>query len=247
MVDLDGVMWLAGHPITGAPEAVAALRRAGAHLVFATNNASPTKVELVTRLAAAGVAASTAEIVSSADAVARMLQPKERVLVVGEEGLFEALESAGAEPVAEDPNSVVVARTPHFEYATLEHASQCVRGGARLIGTSEDPTHPTPEGLVPGTGSLLAAVATASGTRPVVAGKPHDPMCALLRDRVGKVDVVVGDRPDTDGTFAQRLGARFALVYSGATSPGATRELDPDATGADFLTLVRATLDARAY
>ena len=84
-----------------------------------------------------------------------------------------------------------------------------------FIGTNEDPTHPTPQRLLPGSGALLAAVATAAQATPEVAGKPHDPMVALLRARAPDAVLVVGDRPSTDGALARRLGLPFALVRTG--------------------------------
>jgi 4-nitrophenyl phosphatase len=95
-----------------------------------------------------------------------------------------------------------------------------VRRGARLIGTNDDATYPTPNGPIPGGGSILAAVATGAGVTPVVAGKPYEPMADLVRAELGAdLDgaVMVGDRPDTDGRFARTIGCRFGLVFSGVT------------------------------
>ena len=98
--------------------------------------------------------------------------------------------------------------------------------GARLLATNDDATYPTPEGLIPGGGAILAAVATASGATPTIAGKPYAPMAALVRDRCGPefssgTAVMVGDRWSTDGLFAEALGCPFALVRTGVTPPGA--------------------------
>jgi ribonucleotide monophosphatase NagD (HAD superfamily) len=100
-------------------------------------------------------------------------------------------------------------------------------------------------GPLPGAGSILAAVAYASGATPTVAGKPNDPTVSLLRQRFGAIDVVVGDRPSTDGRLARRLGARFALVLSGVTDPNHGR-LDPapDTQAADLGALVTDELSA---
>ena len=92
------------------------------------------------------------------------------------------------------------------------------RAGARLIGTNEDPTHPTPHGLSPGCGALLAAVATAAETTPEVAGKPHLPTADAIKARATDLSMMVGDRPSTDGALATQLGIPFALVLSGVTS-----------------------------
>jgi 4-nitrophenyl phosphatase len=124
-----------------------------------------------------------------------------------------------------------------------------VREGARLVGTNEDPTFPTPDGLVPGAGALLAAVATAAEATPEVAGKPHrataDALAAMAP--VGELRVMVGDRPATDGALAVQLGIPFALVYSGVTregdppAQGLAAQAEPAVTAKDLLALVKAT------
>jgi len=93
-----------------------------------------------------------------------------------------------------------------------------VREGARFVATNMDATYPVPGGLIPGAGSIVAAVATATGVRPEVAGKPEAPTVALVHDRLGSTGVVVGDRPSTDGALADALGWPFALVLSGVTA-----------------------------
>ena len=98
-----------------------------------------------------------------------------------------------------------------FDYERLRIASGAVRDGARLLATNDDATYPTPEGLIPGGGAILAAVATASAAAPTIAGKPYAPMAALVRDRCGpefnsETAVMVGDRWSTDGLFAEALG-----------------------------------------
>lgn len=249
MLDLDGVVWLTREPIPGAGEAVGLLRAAGAGVVFASNNSSPTVEDLLARLRTAGIPASAGEIVTSGQAAASLLQAGETALVVGDDGVVEALAARGvrARKAADETDgpdgrvdAVVVGYTKRFDYEVLRRAADAVRAGARLIGTNEDATLPTPEGPLPGAGSILAAVATASGTAPEVAGKPHEPLAALIARRPGTVAAVVGDRPSTDGALARRLGVPFALVLSGVTSR-VTDDLDPapDFVGADLLAVAR--------
>jgi ribonucleotide monophosphatase NagD (HAD superfamily) len=103
-----------------------------------------------------------------------------------------------------------------------------VRSGARFVATNLDPTYPGTEGLLPGAGSLVAAVATAGGRAPEVAGKPEPAMAELVRARYGEPVVMIGDRPSTDGAFAGALGVPFALVLSGiAGSAGEEAVPDP--------------------
>ena len=201
----------------GAAEAVERLRRAGEALVFVTNMSALTVGDQEAKLAACGIDA-TGLVITSATAASQLISPGERVLVVGGPGINEAVELAGAEVCTSAPaDAVVVGMDPGFNYDTLTRAMRAVRGGARLIGTNHDPSYPTERGLEPGGGSLLAAVATAAEAEPVMAGKPKQPIVDCVRSRIGESGVVVGDRPDSDGLFAQALGYEFALVLSGVT------------------------------
>jgi len=219
VIDLDGVVWLAGQEIVGSADAVARLRGAGVGVLFATNNSALARQDLIQRLERIGIPAETGDIASSAQAAAALIEPGSRVLPVAERGVLEALAERGATVVDQEPaDAVVVGWTRAFDFDRLATAARAVRAGARLYGTNDDATFPTPTGLLPGAGSLLAAVAKASGAVPVVAGKPNDPMVRLVREKAGRPVAVVGDRPATDGEFAERLGVPFGLVLSGVTT-----------------------------
>jgi 4-nitrophenyl phosphatase len=227
VLDLDGVVWLAGQPIPGAAEAVDRLRRHGVRVVFLTNNSGPTVAEHLAALATAGITAQPDEVMTSGEAAARLFEPGSRVAMLGGPGIEEALSARGVTLVgpADKPEAVVVGRTTGLDYDQLAAVATAIRDGARFVATNTDATFPTPTGPVPGAGALVAFLGVASGVDPEIAGKPHPPAVALVRDRLGEVGQgevreVVGDRPDTDGYFARALGARFVLVLSGVTSPG---------------------------
>ena len=185
------------------------------------------------KLARHGIPAE-GDVLTSAAAAATLVEPGERVLVCGGPGIVEALTARGAVPVADgDADAVMVGFDRGFDYERLRIAATAVRRGARLIGTNADPTYPTPEGLIPGGGSILAAVATASGVAPIVAGKPNEPMAALVRARLGPGGTMVGDRHDTDGLLAHRLDYRFVLVLTGSTTVLDPSEPPPDLVAAD--------------
>lgn len=240
IVDLDGVIWLAEEPIAGSADAVNRLRAAGIRVVFATNNAAPRVAELIERLSRAGIECSGDDLVTSAHAAASMLQAGSTAFPCAEGGVIEALEERGIRAIERgEADAVVVGWTKAFDFDLMADAATRIREGARFIGTNEDATHPTPERLLPGSGALLAAVATAAQAVPEVAGKPHEPMVRLLRERAPGATVVVGDRPSTDGALARRLGLPFALVRSGVTRDG--REpmvVTPDHDAPDFASLV---------
>ncbi len=250
IVDLDGVIWLSGEPIGDVRQAIDALRARGARVVFATNNSAPTTGELLARLDAFGVTSSEADLISSAGAAASLLHSGQSVKVLAEAGVLEALDARGITVAdGERADAAIVGWTRSFDFDSLAATATVARSSGRLVATNEDPTHPTPKGLMPGAGALLAAVATASGVTPDVAGKPHEPMASLLRSTFGFANgdrsvVMVGDQPRTDGKLAERLGVPFGLVDSGVTAAG-TDDFDvPVAVRyPDFTTMVRSVLD----
>ena len=237
LCDLDGVVWLAHRPIPGSVDAIAAAREAGWRVVFVTNNSFSLVDDVTATLESIGVPA-TGDVITSAGAGATLVSAGERVLVCGGPGIVEAVTRRGAVVVSPDEadgspasvDAVMVGFHRDFDYEVMRRASGAVRAGARLIGTNDDATYPTPDGPIPGGGSILAAIATACGVAPIVAGKPHRPMAEAVRaltGGVGSMAVMVGDRPSTDGLFARTLNCRYALVRSGVVAPTA----DPD----DFL------------
>ncbi len=124
--------------------------------------------------------------------------------------------------------AVVVGWHRDFDFERLRRAADGVRAGATFVATNLDPTYPGRDGLLPGAGAIVAAVRTAGGRVPEVAGKPEAAMAAMMRGRYADPVVMIGDRPSTDGAFAAVLGVPFALVLSGiAGSPGEEPVPDP--------------------
>lgn len=247
ILDLDGVVWLAEQPIAGSPEAVRRLRDAGHRVLFLTNNSNPTVATLVDKLAGMGIEADPDEIVNSSRAAASLVEPGHAALVCGGPGVREALDERGARPVDEagenGVDAVIVGFHREFDYRRLTAAFRAVAAGAQLIGTNGDPTYPTPDGPVPGGGALLAAVATAAGVEPLVAGKPFPPMADLVRERLGgdlADTTLIGDRPSTDGRMAHLLGVPFVLVLSGVTSgDDQSDDVEPAITAPDLAAAVQ--------
>lgn len=243
VLDLDGVIRLGEQPIEGAAEAVALLRAAGEEVVFATNNAYRSIRDQEAALDAIGIPAAGA-VVGAAQAGASLLDPDERVLVIGGPGLVEEVRARGCTIVEDGPcDAVISGLDRQFHYDALRRAGLAIRGGARWVLTNPDPTFPTPHGLEPGAGAIGAAIRTAGGIEPVIGGKPEGAMVGLLRNRLGGEGIVVGDRADTDGRFAAALGYRFALVLSGVTTE-ADLPVDPEPwlVADDLLEVVRGAL-----
>lgn len=228
LCDLDGVVWLAHQPIEGSVEAIERLGAAGIDVLFVTNNSFSTQDEQRNALAGVGLVVQN-NLITSAMAAASCIDSGERVLVCGGKGLIEEVNARGADVVVpyRDANtgghfdSVVVGFHREFTFDVLSQALTAIRNGARLIGSNSDPTYPTPDGPIPGGGSILAAIEHASGVKAVVAGKPHQTMASFVHSKITHSHpdemVMVGDVVSTDGAFARTLGCSFGLVLSGMT------------------------------
>ncbi len=233
--DLDGVIYRGSTPIEGAADALRQLESKGFTILFVTNNSIAT-VEATARKIAeiSGYEASVDQILGSAEAAATILQSdKPDTMVVGGDGIVEAL-SARSIPMTEDPaaaRAVVVGLDREFSYVKLDAAATAIRGGARFIATNTDVTFPGSGGIHPGAGAIVAAIEVASGVRPLVVGKPHSAIRALIRERIKPGPVwVVGDRPETDLAMARAERWHAALVLTGiATSEkDVPKGLEPD-------------------
>ena len=261
LCDLDGVVWLLHQPIAGSVEAIARLRAAGHRVLFVTNNSSATVGTQESALQKIGITA-VGDVCTSAQAAALLLAPGERVLVAGGPGIVEAIEQQGAivaactdsnmsdaefAACATDIDTVVVGYHSSFDYRGLTRATTPILAGARLIGTNDDPTYPTPAGLIPGGGAILAAVAAAGGVTPTIAGKPCAAMGQVVRDRLALSDLSVawmaGDRDSTDGAFARLIGAKFGLMLSGVIEPS-NDSTPPDGVFANLAALADHVLSA---
>lgn len=244
MFDLDGVLWRGRREVEGAGESLQRLADASVGLVFATNNSTRTPDEVAMKISdLTGFSAAPESVVTSSMAGASILEQGDSpTFVVGERGVAVALETAGL-AITSDPSlarSVMVGLAREVDYRQIANASTAIRSGARFVATNTDPTFPTETGLEPGSGAIVAAIATAAGRPPEVAGKPGRPMIDLIKARGVRDAVVVGDRLDTDiAMAAAEPGWTSILVLSGVTAAE-----DPNTAQADHVTPdVRAAVD----
>ena len=202
-------------------------------MVFVTNNASATPAQIVAELADVDVPATPGQIVTSAMAAAALLDPGTRCLVIGMDGLRAALDDRRCLIVTDprDADAVVVGFDRRFTWEALRDANAAIRNGARFIATNTDATFPAADGIWPGNGAVVAAIATATGTQPEVAGKPHTPLLEAAAARAGRTPVLmVGDRFETDIAGAAALGWDTALVLTGITAEAEVAGLSPAPT-----------------
>lgn len=227
LLDLDGVVYIGPDAAPYAREALRVARADGMRLAFVTNNASRTPETVAAHLRELGIQTSAQEIVTSAQAAARMLSDRlpegSAVLVIGGAGLVEAVRERGLIPVAscdDDPVAVVQGFDPAVDWRMLAEGTYAVSHGLPWVASNTDTTIPTARGTAPGNGALVQVIATVTGRSPDVAGKPEPPMHAETVLRTGaRRPLVVGDRLDTDIEGANRSGVDSLLVLTGITTP----------------------------
>ncbi|MFJ5843325.1 HAD hydrolase-like protein [Streptomyces shenzhenensis] len=226
LLDLDGVVYAGGNAIVHAVESLAAARTGGMHLAYVTNNALRTPDTVAAHLTELGIPAAAEDVITSAQAVARLiseqLPPGARVLVIGGEGLRSALRERGLLPVeSADDDPVAVAQGyggPDLAWGRFAEACYAVARGVPWFASNTDLTIPSGRGIAPGNGAAVEVVRIATGAEPQVAGKPLPPMHRETILRTGAVrPLVVGDRLDTDIEGAFNGGVDSLLVLTGVT------------------------------
>jgi 4-nitrophenyl phosphatase len=237
IIDMDGVLYRGSQAISGVGGFIAFLRQRDIPFVLATNNSTRTPQQYVDKLGGMRVTVHASEILTSSQATAGYLASTAsagtRVFVVGQDGLRAALGDAGFVLVEDEAEFVVVGMDPTACYERLTRASLLIRDGAQFVGTNPDPTFPSELGIVPGAGSLLAFLETATGVAPTVIGKPGRAMMEQALAWMGaesRTTAMVGDRLETDILAGQRTGLHTLLVLSGVTDRAvlARSEIQPD-------------------
>lgn len=227
--DLDGVVYRGKQPLPHAIEVLNLLQDSGRRVFFLTNNSGATRQQYAEKLQSMGVEAQPEQFITSAWATAlylqRALDRGARLFVVGEPGLKQELCAAGFEVVEsvepEIPAAVVVGIDRAFSYERLAQAQYAILNGARFIATNADATYPAEDRLLPGAGAIVAAIATATGHKPRIIGKPNPQILQPYIER-GQIrpeqTLLVGDRLDTDIALANLFHIPCALVLTGVST-----------------------------
>lgn len=253
IIDMDGVLYRGSEPLPRLGEFFAFLRARPVPFILATNNATRTPEERAAQMARMGVSVAPTEIVVSGQAAARFLRrefpPGTRVHVFGMPALSRAMEEEGFIVADRDVRAVVASVDPEVTYAKVTRAMRLIRGGARFIATNLDPNIPAEDGPIPGSGSMVAMLATASEVQPTAVGKPEPFLYELALDRMGApraTTAAVGDRVETDILGGQRAGLTTVCVLSGAADRARAAAGGSDYIFADIGALLDAWRDALA-
>lgn len=254
LADLDGTLYRGPHAVPGAVEAVVGAAARGVRTVYVTNNASRPPADVAAQLVELGFPASDEDVVTSAQAGAAMLADQldagAAVLVVGTDALAAEVTRLGltVTPHAGDAAAVIQGHSPDTGWRLLAEATVALRAGAVWVACNLDATLPTERGPLPGNGSMVAALRTASGREPQVAGKPAPALVDASVQRVGaRRPLMIGDRLDTDIEGGRRADMPSLLVLTGVSDAtellAAPPERRPDYVAADLGALTREVTD----
>ncbi|MFN2302788.1 MAG: HAD-IIA family hydrolase [Anaerolineales bacterium] len=237
IIDMDGVLWHDAEPLGDLPRIFEKIRADGYRFILATNNATRTIEEYYEKLASFGVNVLDGEVITTAFALGIYLKqqysPGISTYVIGKNSLKQTLKTFGVEIVDENtdhPDVVVASLDYSLTYNKLKHASLSIQSGSDFIGTNPDVTLPTPEGFIPGSGTVIGALEIASGKKARIIGKPEPLLYEMALRYLGvrpAETLAIGDRLETDILGAQRAGIHTALVLTGASTREDARQFQP--------------------
>ena len=223
-LDLDGTVYRGTEPIPEAVSFIASAQARGVNPYFVTNNSAMTRLQIQEKLASFGIQTDTAHIMTSAVAVAKYCKANYQdasVMMIGEKGLEEALLSEGIVLTEDNPDVVVMGIDREITYGKLATACLAIRAGAHFIATNSDKAFPMEKGLVPGNGSFVKLMESATGKEPIFVGKPESYMLGFIQQekgyRRGEM-IMVGDNYETDIQAGIRFGIDTLHVAGGVTS-----------------------------
>jgi 4-nitrophenyl phosphatase len=225
ILDMDGVLWRMDTPLVDLPQLFHNFAQNKVQVILATNNGLSTIDQYVKKLSGFGVSIEPWQVVTSAMATGFTLKkafPKGGpIYIMGEKALHDTLKDFNFYHSEDKPQAVAAGLTRNISYDMLKNASLKIQSGLPFYFTNPDPTYPTPEGNLPGAGTILAALEAASGTKAILAGKPLPFLFELGMQRMKtkpQETLVVGDRLDTDIQGGQQSGCKTAVVLTGIST-----------------------------
>ena len=223
IIDMDGVLYRGNRKIPGADKFIKFLQENKIPFLLATNNSTRTREMYVEKLHRIGMNVERDNIITSAYVTTEILKKEKKTayaLIIGEIGIFEEIKRIGWKIVDyESWNSadyVVVGMDTTLTYEKLKAGCLAINEGAKFIATNDDKNFPSEEGLIPGAGSMVAALEVATSKKARIMGKPHEPYIQIIKNTLGPGEYwVVGDRVETDMVLAEKLNAKKVMVLSG--------------------------------
>ena len=224
LIDLDGTIYRGKELIPAGKHFVETLQEKNLPFLFVTNNTTKSPQTVQQRLANEfSIFVDSQTIYTATLATIDFMNEKalgKKVFVIGEAGLIDLILAAGYVWDEENPDYVVVGLDSQVTYEKFVQATLAIQKGAFFIGTNPDKNIPTERGLMPGAGSLIALIETATQKKATYIGKPEAIIMEKALARIGlkKEDVImVGDNYETDIKSGINNGIDTLLVLTGFT------------------------------
>jgi NagD protein len=223
LIDMDGVIYKEDELIPGAKTFIDMLLDQKIPFLFLTNNSQRTRRDVTFRLKRLGIHVDASHVFTCAMATAHFLaeqKPHGTAFVIGEGGLLTALHESGYAIVEHEPDYVVVGEGRVFNFEMIEKATTLIVNGAKLVATNPDPNCPTPSGMRPGCGAIVAMLEKATGIEAFSVGKPSPVMMRAARKELELATgqtIMVGDTMNTDILGGTQMGYHTVLVLTGST------------------------------
>ncbi len=246
--DLDGVAYRGDAAIPSSVRAFRAWHERGVPYAFVTNNSTKSAAQFAAKPTSIGIPAEPRQVfntISAATALLARRWPQDTpVFAIGEQPLLAAIEAAGYDLTAADPEVVVLGFDSTLDYAKLRTAIRAALAGAAIITTNPDVLTPVHDGYDPCVGVLTAAVVAAvPSVKPIVVGKPHPFLIEQALEYLGTAKhetIMVGDQVATDIAAGNAAGLRSILLASDVPFNTATG-IVPDRVVSSLLDLLDAT------
>ena len=227
--DLDGVIYIGNTLLPGVRHTLDALEKRRERICFLSNNSTLSRKGHRKKLAGLGLRIAEEQLFPSSYICAlylknsRNITPAEKVMIIGEKGLYQELKGAHVS-ITRDLGKVryvVVGMDRKLTYRKLSRAHRALLKGAEFIATNADSTYPLEETTVPAAGAIVGALEVCTQKIPLILGKPETFGLKILLQKTGFAPsqvVLVGDRLETDIALGNTMGIKTVLVLSGISS-----------------------------
>ena len=223
LIDLDGTMYRGSEPIDGAATFIDALNKKRIPYLFLTNNSTSTQEAVAQKLRDMGIDTTSDHVFTSSLATAKYIKQQNaqaKCMVIGEHGLYDAIEREGLTIVDSSCDYVVIGLDRQINYEKLTRACLAIRDGAKFISTNGDIAIPTERGLLPGNGALTSVITVSTGVEPTFIGKPEQIIMKEALKVLGTVKkdtIMVGDNYQTDIRAGINAEVDTLMVFTGVT------------------------------
>jgi len=217
LFDLDGVLYVGDHAISGAASTVEQLTHFGHKVAGVTNTTTQPRRVIAEKLTGLGIPIPESSIYTPAALACTAIGNRSAALYI-REALQEDFSTVRID--TEKPDFIVMGDIGGEGYPPelLKEIFDRIMGGARLLALHKNRFWQKPDGLHLDLGVFVAAIEYATDCEATVLGKPSSPffhgICESL-EVAPEHALMVGDDVESDIGGAQQAGLKTVLVETG--------------------------------